>query len=150
MDNADTLKMLIKEYRRKVRDAADDVSKGQSQLFDFERKLEAMENYRAECKQGFSSIPSSAFFYAQRRECRLLLEHLDEVLHEHNERVRACLKYIEKNTDLGTKYKQRLEQCEAQLEALVVADEDTTAKKMPVSGSVKPGAYSWIKVGKNI
>ncbi len=151
MENTDTLKAMIKEYRRQARDAADDVNKGQNQLFDYERKLESLQNYQAECQQGFSSIPDSPFFYAQRRECKLLLDHLDEVLHEQSECVRSCLKYIEIKTGQKKKLKERLKQCEEQLEELLLEGEDFGAKKpvmQEVAKSDKDDAYAWIKVGK--
>lgn len=152
MDNSDTLKMLAKEYRRKKRDASDDVLKGQSQLFDYERKLESLKNYQHECRQGFHAIPASALFYAQRRECKLLLEHLDEVLHEQHECVSSCLKYIEKHKTLAKKFNERLQQCEQELAESVLqgASFVEKSKALPATAGEKDDAYSWIKVGKKV
>jgi len=153
MDNSDTLKMLIKEYRRKKRDAGDDVLKGQSQLFDHERKLESLKNYQKECREGFHSIPDSALFYAQRRECKLLLEHLDEVLHEQRECVSSCLKYIEKHKALVKQFNDRLQQCEQELEDSLLQGESPGSKRkglFKAAGEKDNESYSWIKVDKKI
>jgi len=145
--------MLIKEYRRKKRDAGDDVAKGQSQLFDHERKLESLRNYQNECAEGFRSIPNSALFYAQRRECKLLLEHLDEVIHEQYECVSSCLRYIEKHKTLTIKFNERLEKCKQELEDSLLQGASFGAKNKGLAGSAgkkDDDAYSWIKVGKKV
>ena len=153
MDNCDTLKMLVKEYRIKKRDANDDVAKGKNQLFDYERKLESLKKYQNECREGFHSIPASALFYAQRRECKLLLEHLDEVIHEQHECVSSCLRYIEKHKTLAKKFNEKLEQCKQELEDGLVQEASFGAKNKGLTGSSGEkgdDAYSWIKVGKKI
>ena len=159
MDNAETLKAIIKEYRRKTEDAEDDVAKGLRQLKDYEKKLDSLERYQEDCLQGYQSLEDNPFNHARRREFKLLLDKLDSVLEEQHARIDSCQVYIEKMTAQYKKYQTRLQQYRAQLKALNEIGQaseseqtltGTTAEKVPASVSQKKSdeAYAWLKTGK--
>ena len=150
MDNLDKLNMLIKDFRRKVQDAADDVSTGENHLVHQQKRLDSLAKYQVECEKGFHSLPASAFFYAQRRECKLLLEHLDDELAEQQQRVDNCRQYIEEKTVLWRECEAQLKGYLAQLAAMQ-AENDKDAMPAGASGAPQGGddeAYSWIQVGR--
>ncbi len=155
MDNAETLKAIIKEYRRKVEDAEDDVAKGQRQLRTDEKKLDSLEDYQEDCLRSYQSLEDNPFNHARRREFKLLLDRLEVVIEEQRARIQSCLEYIERSTRKLAKVERRLQQYRAQLRALKeammnneTADDATAVEKATPQAATTDKTYAWLKTGK--
>ncbi len=163
MDDIKTLQQQIKTYRYRVQVAEDDVKNAQQQFTIQQQQLDSLISYQSECEQGFLSLPDNAFYYAQRRECKLLLNHIEGVIDEQQHRVENCYHYGEQCQQQWQQQSTILDDYETRLKTLTrhkesVAPIDEVTEK-PIHKSqisyktdktIETDRYSWIHVGKEI
>lgn len=151
METTETLQVIVSDYRRKVRLAYDDVSDARYQLVQQEKKLESMMDYQRECEKGFLSLPSTAFYYAQRRECKLLLNHLTQEMERQHDRVQSCYERIEQYEQLWRNCDEQLQLYQARL-AERLKEESSTQEPMYKPAAKEDGddPYSWIHIDRKI
>ena len=155
METPEAVKAKIKVYRRKVQSADDDAATARYQLEQQEKRLDSLMSYQDECVKGFLSLPDSAFFYAQRRECKLLLNHLSQEVAMQQDRVESCYDHTRQCEQIAEAMNQQLRVYDEQLKQLEATDQiDTTLTEehkdyVPAHGSEEmDDRYSWIHVEK--
>jgi len=151
METPETLKKIVNDYRRKVQRAGDDVSSAKYQLAQHEKRLESMMDYQRECEKGFLSLPATAFYYAQRRECKLLLNHLAQELELQHECVDAAFERVEQFTQSYRNEEKKLQHYQQQLaEILKAGESEHGLKNRAIPPDNSDDRYSWIHVDKKI
>lgn len=158
MESIDALKLDLRKLRNRLRGAEDDVDVARQQLARQEKRLDSLLEYQAECQQGFLSLPANAFYHAQRREARLLLNHLDQELAEQQQRVEDYHRHLEKLEKAVLPVKQQYEQCRqriARLEAEQQAEHQRhKMEPLPRGDESKAGRhdddYDWIQLNKKV
>lgn len=155
METPETAKAKLKVYRRKVLSADDDAATAKHQLEQQQKRLDSLMNYQDECVKGFLSLPNNAFFYAQRRECKLLLSHLAQEVALQQERVESCYEHTRQCEQIAEAmnqqlrvYTEQVSQSETteQVDAIPVIEPEND---VPVhSNETRDDRYSWIHVEK--
>ncbi len=150
METTKTLQVIVSDCRRKARLAYDDVSGARSQLAQQEKKLESMMNYQRECEKGFLSLPATAFYYAQRRECKLLLNHLTQEMERQHDRVQSCYERIEQYEQLWRNCDKQFQLYQSRLAERL--KEESTQEPMYKPAAIKDSddPYSWIHIDRKI